>query len=418
MKRCLVILLVIAAATAEAAQRRRAAPPADPSLPAVWVWNNAHVLQSTAWPAPAADLEPLREIVGEAQVVGLGDGTHGTREFYTTKLRIIDFLVREMGFDVVAFEAPFPLFDRLNEYVRTGVGDPRTLLIEGDERLFYRFWRVEEMLDVVEWMRAYNVERGENAVEIAGTDVYDGEGAAAAVVKYLFTVDADLASTAQADYACVQSFHPLNGCLERALGVRETLAGRRGHLEAISGRNAFEEALQNARIAEQSQMSIIDRDPNMAANTRWLLDQRSESKRIIYWAHQEHVGKTGSPWVAGGLSAGWHLARDLGPRYVAIGSLTGGGTVRHWTPPAGISYLSNVPAPAAGSYESYFRLRPAAAILIPLHRSLPSWLLGPAPCFGTGTAPSGEDHRLSVPLPAKLDAVLYVDQTTPTTPLQ
>ena len=43
------------------------------------------------------DLEPLREIIGDAQIVALGEGTHGTHEFFRMKHRLIEFLVREIA---------------------------------------------------------------------------------------------------------------------------------------------------------------------------------------------------------------------------------------------------------------------------------------------------------------------------------
>ena len=72
---------------------------------------------------PHDDLEPLREIVGHARVVALGENTHGTRDFFEMKARILRFLVEEMGFDAFAIEATWPEANRLNRYVRTGEGD-------------------------------------------------------------------------------------------------------------------------------------------------------------------------------------------------------------------------------------------------------------------------------------------------------
>jgi erythromycin esterase-like protein len=70
------------------------------------------------------DLEPLRKIVGDARVVSLGEATHGTREFFQMKHRVLRFLVERMGFTAFAIEATWPEANRLDRYVRTGEGDP------------------------------------------------------------------------------------------------------------------------------------------------------------------------------------------------------------------------------------------------------------------------------------------------------
>src|SRR5690606_16545940 len=51
------------------------------------------------------DLEPLGQMVGDARIVALGEGTHGTREFFQLKHRILEFLVQRMGFTHFAIEA-------------------------------------------------------------------------------------------------------------------------------------------------------------------------------------------------------------------------------------------------------------------------------------------------------------------------
>ena len=43
-----------------------------------------------------ADLEPLKEMIGDARVVGLGEGTHGTREHFQLKHRLVEYLATEL----------------------------------------------------------------------------------------------------------------------------------------------------------------------------------------------------------------------------------------------------------------------------------------------------------------------------------
>jgi erythromycin esterase len=68
------------------------------------------------WP----DLSPLEGLVGNARIVALGEATHGTREFFQMKHRILEFLANEMGFTIFSVEANMPEAHRVNDYVLTG----------------------------------------------------------------------------------------------------------------------------------------------------------------------------------------------------------------------------------------------------------------------------------------------------------
>jgi erythromycin esterase len=414
--------LCLLAPVAEAKRRAAVGSLEIPQDPAGWLAARSYVLSTTEYPAPSFDLQPLRGIVGDARVVGLSDGTHGTHEFYTVKLRMIDFLVREMDFDVVAFEAPFPLFNRLNAYVQGGEGDPRAVLADGNDRLGYRYWDVEEMLAVVEWMRDYNAHRGTRApVHIAGFDIYDGVAAASAVVDYLTAVDASLAADVTKRYACVTDSARSESCGRSAVTVVDTLMGRRAELEPRDS-VAFEEALQNARVVAQSQsVAFLDRDPDMAANAKWLNAHRGQSGRTVLWGHSGHLAKgSDGTFFPPTICSSMYLDRVFGAEYVVIGTMTGKGSFLQWELPgaenANKSVIKTFPPPGPDSYEANFRLGPAPALLIPLKGAVPQWLAGAASYSAAGTAGGVLVNRGS--LPALFDAVVYVEQSTTTRPLR
>ncbi len=53
-----------------------------------------------------SDLAPLKEKIGDARVVLLGEQRHFEGKTFDAKVRLIKFLHREMGFQVLAFESP------------------------------------------------------------------------------------------------------------------------------------------------------------------------------------------------------------------------------------------------------------------------------------------------------------------------
>lgn len=396
----LATLLLLAIALDAHARRRAVAVPDFPVYP----------LHSTQLTADTTDLEPLRAITKDVSIVALGDSTHGTHEFFTVKLRLIDFLVRETGFDVVALGAPFPITERLNRYVQGEAVDPRATLAEMSDRLHYFFWDVEELLAAIEWMREYNAHRGEKPpLELAGADIYDQQGGVAGVLAYLQRVDPAAASAAEIQYSCVLGGQRTNGCEAAARRVSDALAAR-----GESGR-AYEDALQYATVVLQyfHPQMYEPRDQSMAANLLWIREHRGASRKVMYWGHQEHAGKTESTYIRG-RSMGVLLSEQLGSEYVAIGTLTGSGSFLQWEALDADWFrtvLTTLPGPEPGSYEARFRQRGHAAMLIPL-RTLP----GEASFRTAPTTPGWK----SIPgsLAQKLDAVLYIDRTTPTRPLR
>src|SRR5256884_9077668 len=71
------------------------------------------------------DLGPLLDLAGDAVFVLLGEASHGTHEFYSTRTEITRRLIKEKGFQAVAVEADWPDAYRVDQYVRGRSGDHR-----------------------------------------------------------------------------------------------------------------------------------------------------------------------------------------------------------------------------------------------------------------------------------------------------
>jgi erythromycin esterase len=356
----------------------------------------AHTLLSTELVPWSHDLEPLRPLTGSRTIVALGDATHGTHEFYTVKLRVIDFLFRELNFDVVALEGPFPTLNRIDAYVQGGAGDPRALLTELEDAI-YPFWNSEELLQVIEWMRAYNLVRGSRPpVHIAGIDPFESEAAAKEVLAYLRNVDPRGAAEAEVHYACA-----------RGEKVYEELAAREAELAARTGAAEYHQALQYARIVEQGRSGEA-RDEAMAANALWLREHRSATGKIIVWAHNGHVAEVANAFAKRPLGA--LLKSVVGDDYLSIGTLAGSGSFIGWTPPPNVAVKRTFAPIRDGMYEALFRRKGAVAQLIPLHDD--SWL-PKAMAFNSAGSGNKGATRVRGALDEQFDAVIYVETTTP-----
>ena len=79
-------------------------------------WEAAHPLTGSA-----ADYSPLLHLVGDKRIVLLGEGTHGTHEFYKARAEICKRLIREKQFNIIAWEADWPDALRVAVTFRGGV---------------------------------------------------------------------------------------------------------------------------------------------------------------------------------------------------------------------------------------------------------------------------------------------------------
>ncbi|MFZ1145578.1 MAG: erythromycin esterase family protein [Bryobacteraceae bacterium] len=131
-----------------------------------WMRANAIRLATPEAGHGFADMQPLKQVVGNARIVALGEATHGTREFFQLKHRMLEFLATEMGFTIFSIEANMPEAYRLNDYVLNGNGDPKKLL----KGMYFWTWDTEEVLDMIRWMREFN-KSGKGRVEFTGFDM-------------------------------------------------------------------------------------------------------------------------------------------------------------------------------------------------------------------------------------------------------
>src|SRR5437867_2810641 len=111
---------------------------------------------SKAWSEPAS-YSDIVDFVGDAELVLLGEMSHGTHEFYKMRAEITKRLIREKGFQAVAVEADWPDALRVNRYIRKLSRDTTaSQALEDFKRFPQWMWRNADVLDFVGWLREYN----------------------------------------------------------------------------------------------------------------------------------------------------------------------------------------------------------------------------------------------------------------------
>jgi erythromycin esterase len=233
-------------------------------------------------------MAPLKKIVGDARIVALGEASHGTREFFQMKHRMLEFLVTQMGFSILSMEAGLPESYRLNDYVLKGEGDP-VKIMKGRPPV----WDMQEVLDMVLWMREYN-QSGKGRVEFTGFDMQDPRLALKIVRDFVAKTDADYVPALARASEMTLALNPR--AVDPAIAVEWEKVVK--HLESLRPCVGLEWATQNARVVRQciqyaanmmkGPASSAMRDASMAANVKWILDQ-SKGAKIVLWAHNFHV---------------------------------------------------------------------------------------------------------------------------------
>jgi erythromycin esterase len=228
-------------------------------------------------------------MVGDARIVAVGEASHGTREFFQLKHRMLEFLVTQMGFSIFSIESNMPQAYRLNDFVLKGEGDPAKLIKRG----LYSLYDTEEVLDMVLWMREHN-KSGKGRVEFTGFDMQDPRVAIEILREFVAKTDAAYTPALARASEMALALNPR--AVDPAIAVEWGKAVT--HLESLPPRPGLEWAVQNARVVAQClqhaanlmkpQVSMAMRDASMAANVKWILDQ-SKGAKIVLWAHNFHV---------------------------------------------------------------------------------------------------------------------------------
>lgn len=399
-----------------------------------WLRSRAVPLASIHPGGDDADLEAFRAVVGDARVVSLGEGTHGTREFFQLKHRLIEHLVRRMGFGVVMLEANQLQTERVNRYVLTGEGTAR----EAMSGLF-KILQTEEVLAMIEWLRAWNAS-GQGRVEVIGYDMQDPRLPIDSVLAFLARSDPGFAAAAERAYAAMRTAWlpgPYPARPDSVVATWSAEADRvRRHVRErapaylAGARTAADSAavawaLQNAEVAYQS-ATLGDagplrlRDSAMAANARWALEQRPAGTRAVIWAHNSHVSRT-PEWMGAFLDA-------LLPGQVRVFGFTAAegeyGASSTWARQAGARTMGTyriAPAtPPSGSVAAELFALDAPLLMVDLRgagaAAEGAWLMEPRPFLDIGGRATDYGY-----FPARLardyDALIYVRSTTAARPL-
>ena len=409
------------------------------------------------------DGDALLKLIGDSHFVLIGEGSHGTHEFYAARADITRWLIEKMGFCGVAVEADWPDAYRVNRYVRHRSDDHTAEeSLRGFERFPTWMWRNAVVLDFVGWLREYNDRfAGREAAKVGfyGLDLYSLYRSMHEVISYLDRVDPAAAARARERYAC---FDHVGGNADgqaygfaAAFGAGETCEDEVVEQLVDLQRHGLEYARRDGLIAddelfyaEQNAKTVIAaaeyyrsmfearrsswnlRDRHMADTLDALAEhlgrQRGEAARLVVWAHNSHVGDARPTEVAprgeinlGELVRMRHL-RDC--RLVGLTTYTGtvtaaddwgGPAERKWVRPA-LAHSVEELFHETGEKEFLlsFGVAPGSA------EALRSARLERAIGVIYRPETERESHYLRCRVSEQFDAVIHIDETRAVEPLE
>ncbi|RZJ57303.1 MAG: hypothetical protein EOO55_03685 [Hymenobacter sp.] len=320
-----------------------------------------------------AAVQPLIKQMAGKKVVAMGEGTHGTAEFYKARFWLTRILMEEHGFDQLALENTYGDTYQLNEVLQKGDDFkplmPKTLL---------SIWQNQEMAQVFSWMQQRNLTH-QHKVTLTGIDaMFSG-------------ADVDLLQKGLATSGCAdlqalitqlrQSSQYKDSVWYQLSNPAYKLSRKKLFAAALAGHDAADKLLQalpTARLSRQQRTVLINaatnarmafddfyqvkvnkressRDSVFAEMTRLLV--RGKGQRIIIWAHDAHVARRGVvPGDNNGGGTGAFLERMFPGQYFVLATATASGsfaaTTQNFISPASPMAAYPLPQPKAGSWEA------------------------------------------------------------------
>jgi erythromycin esterase-like protein len=407
----------------------------------------------------ARDYDLLMSFIGNSKYVLLGEASHGTHEFYKARTEISKRLIREKGFNVIAWEADWPDALRVNRFIQNRGQDAAALEALSAFRRFPQWmWRNADILDFIGWLRAHNdpIKDIKRKVGLFGLDLYSLHASIEAVISYLMKVDPASAEKARRRYACFEHFgddpqtyglvagaDASTSCEDEVVEQLREMNRKTSELLQVDGKLASDElffAKQNAVVAihaENYYRALYRgrpntwnlRDQHMAETLERLtehFEKQDHEMKVIIWAHNSHLGDARATTMhqRGELNLGQLVRERHENDCFILGFTTYSGTVTaasDWDLPAERKRVRDA---LEDSCEEMFHDTGLSAFLLPIRdvTHFPKELNWDLLQRAIGVVYKPETERLSHYFYARIakqfDAVLHFDKTRAVEPLE
>lgn len=377
-----------------------------------------------------AELRVLDRL-GSKKMVGLGEATHGTREFFQMKHRIFQYLVENHGFKAFLFEMDLAETLIFDKWIQGDSDADLTELMQN--KMIFWTWRTAEVEDLFRWMRSYNENKpAEDKIHLYGVDTQFTQYDLDALVARLEALDPTLADSVRIFNPLIKRISDLYpqkdqtdaDDIERGiLQTKALLEREKARLISVSSEEEFMWLERLTRHMEQVATYLYEfhfednfrlRDQYMAENSIWFSDLLGAESKVVLWAHNGHMGK--NQFYGNAPSQGGHLQNALRSDYQVVGfGFTRGSFTAYGSGNLGIKRSEE--DPLRNSYNFLFSRTETPAFIIDMTQiqspDLRMWFLESKRFLSFGSTFQGSASRYYnvTPLTEHYDVLVYFDET-------
>ena len=389
------------------------------------------------------DLAYLWSFVGDAEIIALGESTHGTREFFELKHRVLQYAILRLDVRVFVLEDNQLAVERINNFVLHNIGT-----VDEAMKGLFAVWSTLEMRNMITWLHRYNFRNPDDPVAFVGMDIQNPTLALDSLDRFLGRWDKELQTFSNNQLSNFKkhwqkSYYKDESILsewvsDTKLVYDNVLMQEAEWLAKATSDKEMQRimwAVQNARLIYQCALSIesggfADRDKAMAENISWIKDKYYPGKKLLVWAHDSHVSR-GDAKIAehnyfNGNSMGAYLSKKYGDKYYAFGLFTYEGectgTISYsdftqvafdlFTSPLGtLDEILHMTSNYIGSPYLMLDLRPYKK-----SKSFMNWMTQQRPVRYVGYVAEDYGFGGRYSIPYQFDTLFFVDKTGATTP--
>lgn len=254
------------------------------------------------------------------EVIGLGEATHGNKEFQELKLDVLKNLVSNNDVRTLCFEMDYAEGVLINDYIcgRSSM-DSKELF----SHISFDLYHTEEIRELIEWMKTYNAGHKDRQLKFYGCDMQNPDVDIYVIRQFIRDNKIALHSAAMDDYIdgkfdfkddrADEMFRDLT-----AFKTRLSSAEYRNYSNIDSILACIDSVFLAKELAALSSSDLVAygtrRDEAMA--DRILEICNADSKPVMLAGHNGHIGYAGS-YVK---TMGSYLKEKLGDKYFVIGT--------------------------------------------------------------------------------------------------
>lgn len=308
----------------------------------LFIWINYSTIKSQEYKHTSINMETgknLRQVLNTLDtksIIGLGEGTHGTKEFNQVRIALIKELINS-GYKTIIFENAFGDSYYLNKELNSQIPIAAVM-----KKNLLSIWQTSEMKSFLSWVRTYNHNHSQK-INIYGADFNYVSNAVNVLQEILGTKNQELnkelvrlKAIANLQDSIWNKQNDKNFNLDMNMLISN---GNEGYeltqkIDNFIKQNTLNVskpilklAIENCSYAfatfyaAKNKTEEKSRDELMA---NMISRIQEENKKIIVWAHSAHVSLK-SPY-GDGLAMGGYLKKYYGENYYALGTLTAEGT--------------------------------------------------------------------------------------------